>query len=123
MMFAFRKSFSLKQSRVRGANREPIEVLETKILKAYLGILPPLDFDREIEIDQSCLEKRQRKHITRMRVDPLRMHRERASLFARSMTQMSHRKLAHSTPTDLVPYGVRTGSPRELGRVPPMQPS
>ena len=33
--------------------------------KPYLSILPPLDFDWQVEIDQSCLEERQREHVAR----------------------------------------------------------
>ena len=37
--------------------------VETKIVRRHcLSILPPLDFDWQAEIDQSCLEERQRKH-------------------------------------------------------------
>src|SRR6516164_7287397 len=39
------------------------------VCKPYLSILPPLDFDWQAEIDQSCLEERQREHVARMRVE------------------------------------------------------
>ena len=53
-----------------GANREPIEALETKIhRKPYVSILLPLDFDWQAEIDQSCLEERQREHVARMHME------------------------------------------------------
>ena len=41
-----------------------------KILrKAYLSILPPLDLDWQAEIDQPCLQEREREHVARMRVE------------------------------------------------------
>jgi hypothetical protein len=34
--------------------------------RQHLSILPPLDFDWQAEIDQSCLKEREREHVARM---------------------------------------------------------
>src|SRR6516165_10246284 len=75
-----------------GANREPIEALETKILrKPYLSILPPIDLDRQMEIDQSCLKERQREHVARM-------HMERIiELIAAALPELETRTVASPT--------------------------
>ena len=37
--------------------------------RQHLSIHPPLDFNWQAEIDQSCLKERQREHVARMRVE------------------------------------------------------
>ena len=52
------------------------------------SILPPLDFDWQAEINQSCLKERQREHVARM-------HMERIiELIAAALPELEVRALA-----------------------------
>jgi hypothetical protein len=82
-------------------------VLERKILrKPYFSIAPPLDFDWQAEIDQPCLQEREREHVARMRVERI------IELIAAALPELEMRAVAPPAevwaPTGRVIFRVQT---------------
>jgi hypothetical protein len=68
-------------------------------------IFPLLDFDWQLQIDQSCLEERQREHVARMRVERI------IELIAAALPELEMRAVAPATEVwakvDLVEQTIR----------------